>query len=104
MKTVVIREYAHGYGWDYGDKESHQTAKIADPVHKCILAKHLGAGVTNPELVIPQILELRQIQADKIKQFNKSINEFDNCEGSTESLDTIKELASFLKLRVRLFK
>lgn len=102
MKTVVIREYAHGFGWDYGDRESQRLGKVADPVHKCILAKHLGVGVTNPELVIPQILELRGIEEITINRFSKAISEFDNCEGDSESLGSIEELADILKLRVRL--
>ena len=100
-KTVNVRKYAVGYGWDYGDKPN---VKVADPVHKCILACYLGAGVTNPDLVIDIDMQeyLRVCTENQIKSFKKAINHFDNCEGDEQSLVLIKELANILKMQVRL--
>lgn len=101
MKVVVIRKYAMGYGWNYG-----KNSTVADPTHNCILAKYLGAGVTNPELVLDTHLtkELKDVEQEKTQHYKEAIGEFDNAEGSNEALIQIKELAKILKLQVRLTK
>lgn len=93
--VVCIRMYAHGYGWNWDRRK-----KVTDVVHACILAKKLGAGVTDPKTVMLHYFQKELSESDAI-MYADTISQFDNAEATIGDVQKLRMLAEKLSMKVR---